>query len=203
MHFVPSTNHELLWLILISQPQIPGLAFDGGMKMGRRSLRVPRIDRSMILGLTLCGVWFAGVSLGLWAACFYGSSVADLSLIAGCAPLYYPGACVAVMLPLFLSAFAVFFFHRAGAYLACAVRGIFIGYMLGCAVMTGGFWLGLLLLFSGLWSSPVLLWFLWHRLTLGADRFVGDALGVLAATAMIAAVDTWVVAPFLARALSF
>ena len=126
-----------------------------------------------------------------------------LSLAAGGGALSFYGACVVTMLPLFLSAFAVFFFHRAGAYLCGALRGVCIGFMLGCFVMAGGFWLGMLLLFSGLLSSPVLLWFLWRRLLLGTDRFRRDALCALAGAAVIAAVDTWAVAPFLARALSF
>ena len=107
------------------------------------------------------------------------------------------------MLPLFLSAFAVFFFHRAGVFLFCAFRGICIGFMLCCFLSAGGLWLGSLLLFSGLCGSPVLLWFLWRRLSLGTERIRRDVACCLAAAAVIAAVDTWVVAPFLARALSF
>lgn len=171
--------------------------------MYQLAVDVPHIDRSMIPGLTLGGVWFAGVSLGLLAARFYGEPVAALSLTAGGGALSFAGACVVTMLPLLLSAFAVFFFHRAGAILACALRGITIGFMLGCFVLAGGFWLALLLLFSGLCGSPVLLWFLWRRLSRGADRFRRDAVCCLAAAAVIAAVDTWAVAPFLARALSF
>ncbi len=171
--------------------------------MNQLAVDVLRIDRSMIPGLTLGGVWFAGVSLGLWAARFYGESVMALSLAAGGAALSYWGACVVTMLPLFLSAFAVFFFHRSGAILACAVRSISIGFMLGCFVLTGGFWLGSLLLFSGLFGSPVLLWFLWRRFSLGMVCFQRDAVCALAAAAVIAAVDTWAVAPFLAHALSY
>lgn len=171
--------------------------------MYQLAVGVPRIDRSIIPGLTLGGVWFAGVSLGLWAARFYGEPVTALSLTAGGTVLSFWDACVVTMLPLFLSAFAVFFFYRAGAYLFCAVRGICLGFMLGCFVLVGGFWLGSLLLFSGLCGSPVLLWFLWRRLSRGTDCFRRDAVCCLAAAAVIAAVDTWAVAPFLARALSF
>ena len=163
----------------------------------------PRVDRGMILGLTLGGVWCAGVSLGLWAARFYGGAVAELSLRAGVDVPTFGTACVVTVLPLFLSAFAVFFFHRAGAILACALRGLTVGFMLGCAVRAGGLWLGVLLLFSGLFYSPVLLWFLWRRLFRGADGFRRDIVRCLAAAIAIAAVDTWVVAPFLARSLSF
>ena len=162
-----------------------------------------RFGRSMIPGFALFGAWFAGVSLGLWAARFYGELFTALSLAAGMGELPFFGACVVTMLPLFLSAFAVFFFHRTGAVLACAVRGIIIGFMLGCFVSTGGLWLGALLPFSALLGSPVLLWFLWRRLSLGVRSFRGDLVWTAVAMGLIAAVDTWVVAPFLVRALSF
>ena len=164
---------------------------------------VPRINRSTILGLTLGGVWCAGVSLGLWAACFYGEPVAALCLAAGGAELSFGGSCIVTMLPLLFSAFAVFFFHRAGAILACAVRGITIGCLLGCVVRMGGLWLGMLLLFSGLVGSSVLLWLLWRRISGGTDRFRKDLICALAVAAVISLVDTWGVAPFLVRALSF
>ena len=171
--------------------------------MREMTVFAPRIDRRTILGLALMGVWIAGVSLGLWAARFYGESVTALSLATGGMRVSFLSACLVTMLPLFLSAFAVFFFHRAGAILACAVRGLSIGFLLGCFGSAGGFWLGALLLFSGLSGSPVLLWFLWRRLSLGMDAFRRDALLAAAVAAMIAAVDFWVVSPFLARALSF
>ena len=165
--------------------------------------RSPLIHRTIYPALALGGVWFAGVSLGLWAARFHGDPVRALSLTAADTALRFSGACVVTMLPLFLSAFAVFFFHRLGAYLFCTCRGILIGFSLGCVVDAGGFWLGLLLLFSGLFSSPVLLWFLWRRLELDMRRFLPDCAWALAALMAIAAMDTWVAAPFLERALSF
>ena len=171
--------------------------------MGLQSVKLPRFDRSMIPGLALGGVWFAGVSLGLWAARFYGGSVVALSLAAGGITVSFSSACLVTMLPLFLSAFAVFFFHRAGAILACAVRGLSVGFMLGCFGSAGGIWLGTLLLFSGLSGSPVLLWFWWRRLSLGMAGFRRDVRWSAAAAAVIAAVDFGVVSPFLARALSF
>ena len=202
MHFIPSTNHELLD-DTTPQLQIPVPALNGGMELDRMFVRIPRFDRSMIPGLALGGVWFAGVSLGLWAARFYGESVTALSLAAGGMPVSFLSACLVTMLPLFLSAFAVFFFHRAGAILACAVRGLSIGFLLGCFGLAGGFWLGALLLFSGLSGSSVLLWFLWRRLSLGMNDFRRDALWAAAVVTVIAAVDFWVVSPFLERALSF
>ena len=121
--------------------------------MHQCNLCLPHIDRSTLPGLTLMGSWFAGVSLGLLAARFYGDPVRALALAAGNQELTFGGSCVVTVLPLFLSAFAVFFFHRAGAFLSCALRGITVGFSLGCFVLAGGFWLGLLLLFSGLCGS--------------------------------------------------
>lgn len=164
---------------------------------------VPRIDRSMIPGLTLGGVWFAGVSLGLWAARFYGDSVMALALTAGHAELSFLRACLVSVLPLFFSAFAVSFFHRSGAWVFCALRGLVLGFLLGAFSAVGGLWLGGLLLFSGLCSSPVLLWFLRRRMVNGRRGIVADCVGSLLVLCVVSAVDTWAVAPFLARALSF
>lgn len=171
--------------------------------MHRKTAFYPHIDRSMIPGLALSGVWFAGVSLGLWAACFYGESVGALALAAGRMELTFSGCCVVTALPLFLSAFAVFFFHRAGVYWSSLIRGGFLGYALGCFTAVGGLWLGVLLLFSAVAVSPVILWFLWRRLCLGACGARRDLVYAFLAVLIICAVDLWVVAPFLAHALSF
>ena len=162
----------------------------------------PRADRSMILGLSLMGLWFAGVSLGLWAACYYGGSVGALALSAGRAGITYLNGCVVTVLPLFLSAFAVCFFHRAGARMACLVRGTLLGFALGSVTAVGGLWLGALLLFSAVAVSPVILWFLWRRLCLGADGCRRDLLYAFLAAFGISAVDLWVVAPFLEYSIS-
>ena len=171
--------------------------------MYRRVVSFSFADRSMVPGLTLMGFWFAGVSLGLWAACFYGGSVGALALAAGRAELTFGRSCVVTVLPLGLSAFAVFFFHRMGAYLACLIRGLAVGFLLGALMEVGGPWLGLLLLFSAVMVSPVILWFLWRRLCLGRDGCRRDFIYAFLCALGITAVDCWVIAPFLERALSF
>ena len=171
--------------------------------MRRRAVYLPLFDRSTIPGLALLGLWFAGVSLGLCAARFYGGPVRVLALAGGRAELSYGHGCVVAVLPLFLSAFAVFFFHRMGAYLAGLIRGLLLGFVLGCLTEAGGLWLGLLLLFSAVAVSPVILWFLWRRLCLGRERCRSDFVYAFLAAFAIAAVDAWAVAPFLAHALSF
>ena len=63
--------------------------------------------------------------------------------------------------------------------------------------------LAVLLLFSGLCFCPVLLWYLWRRLSEGLRTARRDFGYCLLAGLCLAAVDTWVVAPFLAAALAF
>lgn len=171
--------------------------------MHQRTVFLPFFDRSTIPGLALLGAWFAGVSLGLWAACFYGESVGALALAAGRTELTFGHGCVVTVLPLFISAFAVFLFHRAGAYWACVLRGILLGFLLGSLTAAGGLWLGILLLFSAVAVSPVILWFLWRKLVPGADGGRRDLVYAFLAAFGISMVDQWVVAPFLAHALSF
>ena len=163
-------------------------------------------DRSltgMIPGVTLLGVWLAGLSLGLMTDRFYGDCFESLAFSAGRAAPTFLGACVVTILPLLLSAFAVFFFHRFGACLACFLRGLTMGFFLGALMAAGGAWLAVLLLFSGLCFCPVLLWYLWRRLSEGLRTARRDFGYCLLAGLCLAAVDTWVVSPFLVTALTF
>ena len=157
----------------------------------------------LIPGVTLLGVWLAGLSLGLWADRFYGDGYESLIMPAGRSVLVFADACLVTILPLLLSAFAVFFFHRFGACLACFLRGLTLGFLLAVLVGAGGAWLAVLLLFSGLGFCPVLLWYLWRRCLLGLCDARRDFLRSFLAGLCLATVDTWVVAPFLATALTF
>ena len=202
MLFIPRTCcvHFDGCIFLVFEPPVPLL---GRVQMHQRTVFLPFFDRSTIPGLALLGAWFAGVFLGLWAACFYGDSVGALALAAGRAELTLRNSCVVTLLPLFLSAFAVFLFHRAGAYWASLIRGGILGFSLGSLTSAGGVWLGGLLLFSSLAVSPVILCFLWRRLCFGADGSWRDSAYAFFAALGISAMDIWVVAPFLAHALSF
>jgi len=162
-----------------------------------------RIRRSTVLDLTLLGVWFAGVSLGLLAARSYGEVFGALARSAGLGPLHFSDACMASLLPLLFAAFAVIFFHRWGVYLACGIRGFLMGFTLGVLCGAGGLWLCALLFFSGLFGSPILLWFLRRRLHMGMTGLREDSVRCVLLCLVLAAVDTWVVAPFLAAALSY
>jgi hypothetical protein len=171
--------------------------------MVHQSFHRQRTSSARIPGAALLGVWLAGSSLGLWAARFYGDAYGPLVLQAGETSLSFVSACVVTLLPLLLSAFAVFFFHRPGVFGACLLRGISLGFFLGVFSAVGGLWLAVLLLFSGLAYSPVLLWYLWRRLELGLGGAGMDCLWCGLAGILLAAADTWLVAPFLATALSF
>ena len=78
-----------------------------------------------------------------------------------------------------------------------------MGFFLGVLMAAGGAWLAVLLLFSGLFFCPVLLWYLWRRLIGDLRNARRDFGTCLLAGLCLAAVDTWVVAPFLAAALTF
>ena len=171
--------------------------------MQHRSAVQTRSLTGVIPGITLLGVWLAGLSLGLLADRFYGDCYESLVFSAGRGTLSFPDACLVTILPLLLSAFAVFFFHRFGACLACFLRGLTMGFFLGVLTAAGGAWLAVLLLFSGLCFCPVLLWYLWRRLSEGLRTARRDFGYCLLAGLCLAAVDTWVVSPFLAAALAF
>ena len=61
-----------------------------------------RFDRGIVPGLTLGGVWFAGLTLGLWAARFYGGPLGALVPAAVGSELTFWNACMTAVLPLFL-----------------------------------------------------------------------------------------------------
>lgn len=174
--------------------------------MHQPALHLPQLTRSMIPGLALGANWFAGLSLGFWAARLWGDTLVSLVAAAGAVKLSFPGALAATVLSLLLSACAVFLFHRFGAYAVCLLRGLGLGLMLGAVLAaygSGGLLLSVLLLFSRLSYSPVLLWYLWRRICLGNGQFQRDTVVCLVLGLAVAAVDYLVVSPFLAVAISF
>ena len=162
-----------------------------------------RTSTELIPGIALMGAWLAGLSLGLLADRFYGDCYEMLAFSAGRMALTFLDAFLVTILPLLLSAFAVFFFHRFGACLACFLRGFTMGFFLGVLTAAGGAWLAVLLLFSGLCFCPVLLWYLWRRFSVGLRDARRDFALCCLAGLCLAAVDIWVVSPFLVTALAF
>lgn len=166
----------------------------------------PHIRCSTWPGLFLLGNWLAGLSLGLLAARLRGDAFAPLFLQSASSELTVSGAVVVLVLPLLVTACAVLLFHRRGAYVCCGLRGLCLGFSLGCSSMlcfSGGALFGGLLLFSGLCSGPVLLWYLWRRVTIGMVCFAADTVGCAAVLSLVGAVDALVIAPFLALAVTF
>lgn len=160
---------------------------------------MPALRRGTIPGLLLLADWFAGLSLGFWAVRFMGDSLLRLITQAAATAGTLTGAINATMFPLFLSACAVFLFQSRGIYPVCLLRGLSLGLMMGAvsAVYGAGGWLlGLLLLFSGLCYSPVLLWF-WRRRVCGVGELRRDTILCAGIAAAISAVDYLIISPFL------
>lgn len=173
--------------------------------MHQPALHLPQLSYRMIPGLALGANWFAGLSLGFWAARLWGDTLVSLVAAAASVELSFPGALAATVLSLLLSACAVFLFHRCGAYAVSLLRGLGLGLMLGAvlaAFRSGALLLSVLLLFSRLVYSPVLLWYLWRRLCFGNGQLQRDTLVCLGLGLAVAAVDYLVVSPFLAAAIS-
>lgn len=163
------------------------------------SFSLPTLHRSMIPGLALCADWFAGLSLGLLAVRFHGDTLISMVMQSAGSVGTLAGMLNATMVPLLLSACAVFLFGSRGIWPVCLLRGIGLGMMLGavCGAYGAGGWLvGLLLLFSGLWFSPVLIWY-WLRRITDAGEFRRDTLICLGLALGITVIDYWMVAPFL------
>ena len=59
-----------------------------------------RLLTGMIPGVTLLGVWLAGLSLGLLADRFYGDCFESLVFSAGREALSFPDACMVTILPM-------------------------------------------------------------------------------------------------------
>ena len=162
-----------------------------------------RIPRHRILDLTLTGIWFLGIFLGLLLAREHGSVFGMLARSAGAVAPDFRSACMAAVLPLVFAAFAVSLLRSWGVFLACGFRGVLVGFTLGALAGAGGVWLCGLFFFTGIFGSAILLWFLWRRLRLGMLDFREDLIFCSLGCVVLAALDTWVTAPFLAAALTY
>lgn len=171
--------------------------------MHKPPILMPKLHSSTIPALILLLVWFAGLSLGFTAARFYGGTLADLIVQSAAVSGSPFGMILPTMLPLLLSAFAVTFFDSRGIYSLCLLRGLGLGVMLGavCDACAGGWLLGLLLLFSALLYSPVLMWY-WMRRVCGCGGIRRDTSVALAIGLAVSVVDGMVIAPFLAYAIT-
>ena len=173
--------------------------------MYRRCLFMSRFDKNIFLPAWLYLVWIAGLSLGFVAARFYGDAFdAYIQVAPASCPAFF--GCLAVnVLPLLISACAVFFL-RSIAYPICFFRGIFLGLGMGAIARNynhAGFILGGLLMFSMILFTPFQLWFFCRRLEFGSHGFRRDTLLCLVVGVMVAGLDTWLVSPFLLEVINF
>lgn len=161
---------------------------------------VHKLERESVLGMRLIIAWFAGLSMGFCAVRFFGDTY--VSLISQAAGTPSSAAFVFItVFPLFLSAFAAMILPSFFQYGICLLRGLMLTLPLGaiCQVFPNGTLLAaILLLFSSLAFSPVLLWFWWRRLCIGRNRLSHDAWLCATIGGLIAWVDLWFIAPFLA-----
>ncbi len=148
----------------------------------------------------LYACWIAGSSLGFYAARFFGDAFASFLMPLPGQTLNWGGVFAAAVLPLFLSAIAVFMFQAMGCYASCLIRGfgqgavvclIGLGYGSGAPLMT------VLLLFSAWLINPVLLLY-WLRCLHGDFRsHLPDTAATALLCGLIGAVDHGLIAPFL------
>lgn len=129
--------------------------------MYRRSFRRSYFDKNTILTAAIVMTWVAGLSMGICADRFNVEAIQACLLLA---PYQIPGfwgmMCIA-FLPLLISVYAVSFF-RPLVFGVCFLRALMIGSGLSsmarlyadAACMMSGF-----LLFTLLWSGPVLIWY--------------------------------------------
>lgn len=173
--------------------------------MYTRCIEMSRFDQNTFLRARLCLVWAAGLSLGFLADRFYGDALNACVALAPAGAASVWGALTVNVLPLLISACAVFFVPAA-IFPLCLFKGMCMGLGLGAvaAVYSGAGWMmSGLLMFSSLSFAPVLLWYWIRRLELGSRLLRQDTLLCLAAGLAVAGVDGWLVSPFLREVINF
>lgn len=173
--------------------------------MQRRCLDKSRQFYRAILHNGIYPVWVAGLTLGFAADRFYGDVYYGLLEQA---PLCQPdlwGLALVNVFPLLISALAVLIFP-ALLYFLCLIRGISLGAGLAaCAGIYGqaGPMMALLLLFSLVLFSPVMLWYWTRALCADHAERLADTLLCCAAALVLLGVDLWITAPFLGEIMIF
>ena len=145
-----------------------------------------QILTGLIPGITLMGVWLVGLSLGLVADRFYGDCFESLVFSAGCKPVRFADACLVAILPLLLSAFAVFF-NKSWLLLPLslikAVSFSFCSEGLNMIFDSSGWLIRSMLLFSDIFLMPLLCWFMFRLIKGGTDNWHKE-LGICLITAL-------------------
>lgn len=173
--------------------------------MYQRCFEMSHLDKNIILRTWLCLVWIAGLSLGFCAARSYGDSFAAfIKMTPDVVPSFW-GALSVNVLPLLISACAVFFL-RSIVFPICFFRAVSFGLGLGLIALSysgAGLMMSGLVMFSALLFAPVLLWYWCRRLELGRRLFRHDTVLCLLIGLFIAGMDVWMVSPFLREVMNF
>lgn len=173
--------------------------------MYHRCFDTSRFDKNTFLRAGICLVWIAGLSLGFCAARSYGDTYEAYILQAPDSLPSFFGVLSVNVLPLLISACAVFFF-RSISFVLCLLRGILLGLGLGVIAVSyggAGFLMSGSLLFSLLASTPVFFWYLCRRLEHGIRSFRRDTVICLLTGLVLSLLDIWVVSPFLREIMNF
>lgn len=160
---------------------------------------LPFQRRGIIPEQLLYGCWVAGLSLGFAAVRLMGESFVTLVAQSAGTAGSLAGLLITALCPLLFSAFAVSLFGPRGVFPVCLLRAICLGLMLGGlqAGFGAGAWLaGLLLLFTGLCSSCVQLWY-WVRCFRAKTARLRDTVVCGGICTVIALADYLIISPFL------
>lgn len=168
------------------------------------SVSLRRLDKNTIPELALIALWFAGLSLGLWAACRYGDAYASFLQPLACFAPELGGVFASAIFPLLLSACAVALFDSTGCFGMCLIRSLSQGFFLGLIRIcygTAAPLVALLLGFSALLGNGVLL-FCWLRWLRAGSVPFGAMLAPLGLCAGIGAADYLLIGPFLVEVIN-
>ena len=153
--------------------------------------------------LHLASAWLTGLLSGAYIACSSNPSVFLLMRSAPRSAVSIVGLLAVMLLPLLLTALAVYISRIFFLIPVAFVKAFLFSYLsvaVYCSRSTGGWLLWFLFLFSDIFSAPVFLR-LWMRIS-GAERkgtlFLGSAVAVL----MIGFLDFQYISPFLAKILT-
>ena len=164
-----------------------------------------RLDRNTVLRAGIWLVWVAGLSLGFLADRFYGVALGECLALAPVEAASVFGLATVNVLPLLISACAVLISPYL-LYPLCFLRagqlGLCLRTLCGC-YGEGAASMATLLLFSSLAFSPFLLR-CWMELMENRGKFLLGCCGIyLGIAVLIAALDYWVITPFLLEIMIF
>ncbi len=147
----------------------------------------------------ILALWIAGLLAGMGLA--HTGDTFFLTMRGTIGAVSIPGLFLVLYLPFLLAAFAILISRRWLILPILTLKAFSFGFLvhgLEFAYGDSSWLLGLLLMFSGIATVPVLLWFLCRRLRQGIAGFYRDAAVYAVYAAVIGSLDYLVISPFLA-----